>query len=102
MVKVVERTPEEIAEMNRVDKLVKIVEENFGGKFLVNRGLYVNVFTVKLAERGGKPYDFSPIYVSLRHNLINLDSAEYFDDAVRLAELYEASGEPEFTVKRNY
>ncbi len=95
-------TPEQRARMDRNIELFRIADDNFkGGPLVIGKG-YLGVFGFSL--RGDESAGIRGILldVSLHNNLIRVYSPEHFGDAVRLAELYEESGEPEFTVRKEY
>ena len=91
MVKVIEKTPEEIREEQRTSKLVAIAKQ-----ILPEANIDVNPTIISIS---GKDYH---LFVSLSRNYINAQDKQTFEQAMKLAEVYEAQGEPEFTVKKDY
>ena len=97
MVKIVGKEQTEIAREQRASKLVDILNENFGERFSETP---LNPYTAQVYDKNIKSkHAFS---IDFSDNQIKVSRSEYLGDAVRLAEIYEKSGEPEFTVKKNY
>lgn len=100
MVKIVERSEEEKKKKQRISKLIQIANESLEGKFKANSSIFSGISLFK------EPYetaDHSAMYVSLLgENEILVKNPNYLDTAIKLAEAYEKSGEPEFTVKKDY
>ncbi|MEK6872391.1 MAG: hypothetical protein AABW90_00075 [Nanoarchaeota archaeon] len=100
MVKIIGKSLEEITNDEREDKLIKIAERVLGEEFkVINSITYIALIPKKTTEL----YK-TQINVSLIHliNMIEVNNPKWIDYAIRLAEAYESSGEPEFTVKKNY
>ena len=93
MVKVIELMADERARKERNSKLQKIAQE------IIPKGLGINpvgnsfVIGALLPER---------ILVTPYENEIRVNQEEGFDLAMQLAKEYEARGEPEFTIKKDY
>ena len=94
MVKIEDFSREEVLERERASKLVKLTSGVVRDSSInqTNIGIIISVKGLK---------DF-PISISLLKNRINVYNPSYLDSAVDLAKRYEASGESEFTVKKNY
>ena len=94
MVKIEELTLDEIDERNRISKLSELA------KGVIQQSIVTNsTIGIILSVEGRKS---APITVYPSHNIICVYDRQFFDSAVVLAKRYEASGEPEFTVKKNY
>ena len=91
MVKVVDRTPDEIAQRGRSNKLARIAEDTFRAR--VDGSLSHTIFRVC-------PFIHQDVNRDLE--LIRVYFPEQLDSAARLAKRYEELGEPEFTVKKDY
>ena len=99
MVKVVDRTPDEIAQRGRSNKLARIAEDTFRAR--VDGSLSHTIFRVCPFIHQDVDRDLGfDVYPT--DQLIRVYSPEQLDSAVRLATRYEESGEPEFTVQREY
>lgn len=101
MVKVVDRSPEEVAKIESIGRvtgrLVDILNKHFGERFSATpttKSPYINVKDSVSRDRAFE--------IDAGHNQIEVYSPKYFDDAVKLAALYEVSEKAEFTVRRDY
>ena len=99
MVKVVDRTPDEIAQRGRSNKLARIAEDTFRAR--VDGSLNSNIFRVCpfIHQDVNRDLGFD-VYPT--DQLIRVYFPEQLDSAARLAKRYEELGEPEFTVKKDY
>lgn len=104
MVKVVERTDKEIAEIERTNRLEKITKEILGKNFNVSKCINNIFLTSKkpiMDFLGFNKAEIS-VYSYPNRNQISVDDPKYLQDAITLAKAYETNGESEFTVKKNY
>lgn len=95
MVRVIGRSAEEREGIKRGSRLAVIAREVFPECSITGEGgssVYISVFSP--GKKG--------IHVYYLENCIRIDDKSIFDDALKLAEAYEDSGEPEFTVKKDY
>ena len=95
MVKIEERSPEEIREEERFSKLVEIAKGVLPSHYDVD--IVRGAFSFGVYEKGDYLFNVDPT-----SNLIRANSHYALGYAVALAERYEALGEPEFTVKKDY
>lgn len=113
MVKVVGKGVEELARIEREkrlhekgSKLSKIAKEVCGNNFSVIsflNSIHLNYNKERIEDEFGRITDlYYDLEVSVESNLIKVRKKEYLDDAIKLAEAYEADGESEFTVKKEY
>jgi len=95
MVKIEELSKKEIEERNRFSKLVEIAMKTLPSHNLdsTSIGIGLSPHPDRLADR---------IHVTPHNNRIVVYSAGAYDSAIKLANAHESSGEPEFTVKKDY
>ena len=101
MVKIAGKSLEETRKDVRESKLLKIAKEVSGEKFEIDSTLLGNINLIP--KKTEEPHK-TVIMVDLIYpgNRIRVNNRNYFDDAIALATAYEAAGELEFTVKKDY
>ncbi len=102
MVKIEEKSAEEKAKEEKCKTLADITREMFRENPLYSvrdsTPYFINVIT-----RGERLSDINVvIHVNVMRNRISVDEHEYFQDALRLAEMYESKTGQEFTLKKKY
>lgn len=98
MVKIIGLTEEEIIERQRLSKLVAITQQVFPETRVRTLDNHYNYLSLNFpGDQGGE------ITVHLlTRNEIYVYNISHLNQAVKLAEAYERSGEQEFTVKKLY
>lgn len=96
MVKVIGLSKDEVERRERASKLVEITKEVLGSEAKIDDSPY-SFFSVY-----PNPKIKSPIYVIPNDNFIIINDPKLLDYALGLANSYERTGEPEFTVKKDY
>lgn len=99
MVKIIDKSTEELKEEARLNKLERIAREVCGEKFKINTKVG-NIYLHSKLLMPNNPDFF--VYLMTGKNEVLVSNSSYLNDAIKLAEAYEASGETEFTVKKDY
>ena len=101
MVKIVERSFKELAEKERESKLENIAKMFLGEKFEVDTTPLGNI--ALSPKKIDEPHIAIVVYLIYPpDNKIRVNNRDYLEEAIKLAEAYESSGEPEFTIKKDY
>ncbi|MDP3698955.1 MAG: hypothetical protein Q8R47_05200 [Nanoarchaeota archaeon] len=102
MVKIEEISLERKAREKRCRTLADIARETFRGNPLYAvRETVPN--SIKILTHGERPRDiYVAIGVDVQFNGVRVDNPKYFQDALKLAETYEAKTGQEFTLRKHY
>ncbi len=101
MVKVVEKDPRDLQREERASKLASMVTSHLDN-FIVNVQLSPASLAVRRVVQASPSSTRLAFHIYPLDNRIDVYASEYLNDAVRLAEIYEKAGEPEFIVKKDY
>ena len=94
MVKVIDKTPDEIVRDERVSRLVGLTKQISP----LNMGVVPSEGRIEVFSLDGKKI----VHIRPYENFMEVDSPDYFEYALQLAKTFESKGEGGFTLKRNY
>ena len=101
MVKIIEKTDIEKERERRNSKLVKIAEELLEEKFDIRSFFPESIHLFKKRYEVLNKQAINVFFLGDKNEIL-VQSPEYLNDAISLAKAYEASGELEFTVRKDY